>query len=186
MRPGRVVALSLLVAVAAAPAAVAEPKRKPAPACHHALRDPAGDTVFGPAGNAFQGLDIVGGRLARGKTELVGVLVMAGDVATDAPTAALGHRWELTAAIRGMDHRFAAWTSGTGGPGAAFSVNGTPRPVTMTIEGRTIVWRVKRADLPAPSSSDKPGLARLAAMTSVAGVTADNASDADKFTGCKP
>ena len=184
MRPGRVVAVSLLIALAAAPAAVAAPKRKPA--CHHALRDPAGDTVFGPAGNSFQGFDIVGGRLARGKTELVGVLVLAGDVATDDATAPLGYRWELTAAINGVDHRFALATSATGGPAAAFSVNGTPHPVVAAVEGRTITWRVKRSDLPSLVKSDKPGLARLAAATSVAGVTADQASDADKFPGCKP
>lgn len=187
MRPGRVVAVSLLLAVPGAPAAVADAPRKPAPACHQPLRDPAGDTLLGPAGSEFEELDIVAGDVFRRKDEVVAVLVLAGDVRTDEPTAALGYRWLMGASLNGVDYQFALQTAAGAEPRAGAEVGNAERPVTFEIKGRTITWRISRADLPDLQRPDKPTFVQLRATTGLAGGTMDSATGVSRPPrGCKP
>lgn len=178
-----VTATALALVVAATPTAGAAPTA----AWCAGVTDAAGDATLLGAVGAGSALDLLSADAATGRTEVVAVLRLPStDTSKDTVRAVTSYAWQVAVTVDGLEYVFryrvnSLAAAGTGR--ASASVGSATPPVTITVKPTTLIWRIKRSDLPTPGPTSE--WIEMRAASYAGGFSADTAAVRIPRSGCR-
>ena len=180
MRVASVAAVAVLLA--ASNTAVATPRPSSyAPPC--GVVDEAGDVASHLGSSA---LDILSADSVVGRTELFAVLRLpTTDTSNDTARKLGGYEWSVRYRADGIDYSFRYRSSGlfSERKESAVSVGPKTPPHVVTVGPTSIIWKVKRSDLPAPGP--RSAWVEIEVSTHDVEGTADSATGRVRRAGCR-